>query len=248
MDGFHVLMYHEIIRREDFDEENPSRIQVKQDYQDVLPKPLFVFLEEFEKQMAYLYEEGYTVLKLQDVIGFFYLGKAIPEKSVLITFDDMYKSALLYAYPVLKRYGFSAVGFVVLDWLFDEVQQYSSRRSVCLSKGELGEMADVFEYANHSRALHTRKDGIAALQTASRDAFCEDAGACKEFVGIKDAYAYPFGVFTEEAVEWLKESGFRLAFTTVGGKNTIETDPFKIHRDGVLLQFDMERFREILAK
>ena len=248
MNEFRVLMYHEIIREEDFEEKNNSGIKVNQNYQDILPKPLFVLFEEFEKQMAYLNENGYTVLKIQDVVDFFYCGKNVPEKAVLITFDDMYKSVLLYAYPVLKRHGFSAVGFVVLDWLFHEVQQYSSRQSVCLSKGELVGMGDVFEYANHSKALHTRKDGLTALQTVDRTAFCADTEACRQFVNIKDVYAYPFGIFTDEVVQWLKESGFRLAFTTVEGENTIGTDPYKIHRNGVFLDSNIDRFINILIQ
>ncbi|NJD03219.1 MAG: hypothetical protein FIA99_11660 [Ruminiclostridium sp.] len=246
MNGFHVLMYHEIVRKEDFDEENNSWIKVNQDYHDILPKVLFVFLEEFEKQMAYLHENRYTILTLKDVIDFFYCGKSIPEKAVLITFDDMYKSVLLYAYPVLKRYGFSATGFVVLDWLFDEVQKYSSRQSVCLSKSELWEMGDVFEYACHSKALHIRKDGLTALQTVDRTAFCIDTEACRQFVNSRDAYAYPFGIFTDEIIQWLKESGFRLAFTTAGGKNTAAADPYKIQRDCIFLELNIDRFIHIL--
>lgn len=248
MNSFNVLMYHEIIRKEDFDEGNNSAIKVSQNYHDVLPKALFVLLEEFEKQMAYLHENGYTALKLQDVIDFFYCKGSLPEKAVLITFDDMYKSVLVYAYPVLKRYGFSAVGFVVLDWLFEEAHPYSSRRSVCLSKGELGTMGDVFEYANHSKALHTRKDGLTALQTADKTVFCTDTDTCRQFVNIKDVYAYPFGIYTDEIIQWLKESGFKLAFTTAGGNNTIGIDPYKIRRNGIFLNINIDRFADILIQ
>ncbi len=247
MNGFCVLMYHELIRKEDFAIEEYTGIKVKQNYHDVLPKPLFALLEEFEKQMAYLHENRYNIIKLQDVIDFYYSGKNLPEKAILLTFDDMYKSVLLYAYPVLKRYGFSAVGFVVLDWLFNEARQYSSHQSVCLSKGELEGMGDVFEYACHSTALHTRKEGLTALQTVDRTAFYADTEACRQFADSKDAYAYPFGIYTDEVVRWLKELDFRLAFTAEGGKNKIGTDPYKLYRNGVFLDVTMDGFRNILS-
>ncbi|MBU5592164.1 polysaccharide deacetylase family protein [Clostridium sp. MSJ-4] len=246
MSAFHVLMYHEIIKKEDFNTNNNSVIKVNQQYEDILPKPLFVFLEEFEKQMDYLHKSGYVTLKLHQIIEFFYKNKPLPEKSVLITFDDMYKSSLIYAYPILKKYGFSAVGFVVLDWLFNEEKSYSKTESVCLSKGELDKMKDVFQYANHSKALHTRKDGVTALQTIDKGSFIDDVKGCENFVEVKNIYAYPFGVFKEEVVHWLKELGFLLAFTTEGGRNDINTNPLMLHRNAVVLQCTLEQFKTIL--
>lgn len=248
MNKFNVLMYHEIIEKGDFNPEKDSHIKVRQNYDDILPKPLFVFRQEFEKQMKYLSDNNYNILQLRDIIDFYYNNKDLPEKSVLITFDDMFKSAMLYGYPVLKKYGFTAVGFVVLDWLFDDVQCYSGSESVCLSKGELDTMRDVFEYACHSSSMHTRKDGITALQSAEREAFINDTEKCRQFVDARDVFAYPFGVLTEDIVRWLKEMDFKLAFGTGPGGNTIDTDPFEIHRDGVFLNFDMDRFAEILVK
>lgn len=246
MEGYKVLMYHEIIRKEDFDYSKYKGIKVRQGYEDMLPPVLFAYLESFEKQMGYLHEEGFVTLSLKDVIDFHYNKKPLPEKSVLLTFDDMYKSVLLYAYPILKRYGFHAVGFVVRDWIFDEVQGYSAGQSVCMAAEELDKMRNVFEYANHSKALHTRRDGKGALQSIDKAAFLEDLLACEEFVDTKHVFAYPFGIYTEENISWLKEAGFLLAFTSQGGTNTIESDPYKLCRNGVLLDYDMEKFKEMM--
>jgi peptidoglycan/xylan/chitin deacetylase (PgdA/CDA1 family) len=241
-------MYHEIIKKDDFDINNHSQIVVNQGYQDVLPKPLFVFLEEFEAQMQYLYENGYHTLKLQEVVDFFYNGKPLPEKSLLLTFDDLYQSVLRYAYPILKRYQFHAVGFVVLDWLFDETKSYSNTQSICLSKEEIETMRDVFEYANHTNSLHTRKDGLTTLQTVDEATFCEDIGACEDYVDTKKVFAYPFGIFTEEVVQYLKKMGFLLAFTTDGGQNDQETNPLRLRRNGVFLDFGLNKFKEIFNR
>jgi peptidoglycan/xylan/chitin deacetylase (PgdA/CDA1 family) len=245
MEGFHVLMYHELIKKEDFDYANYKGIKVQQDYQDILPPVLFAHLEAFESQMKYLYEEGYVTLTLRDVIDFYYHNKALPEKSVLLTFDDLYKSILLYAYPILKKYNFHAVGFVVKDWLFEEVQSYSTTQSVCLSKQELEQMKDVFEYANHTKALHTRRAGQGALQIVDKSSFIEDMKDCEQYVGTKNVFAYPFGIYTDENIDWLKGEGFLLAFTSVDGKNTKATDTYKLHRNGVLLGYDLEAFKAI---
>ncbi len=243
--GFNVLMYHEIIKKQDYNPNNYGGIDVKQKYEDVLPQVLFAYKEEFERQMEYLYENGYITLKLQQVVDFYYNNKPLPEKAVLLTFDDMYKSQLLNAYPILKKYNFNAVGFVALDWLFDEPKEDSPGRSVCLSREELEIMSDVFEYANHTKALHTRKDNLTALQTVDKNTFIEDIKACEEFVSVKHMLAYPFGVHTEENIKWLKEIGTLLAFTSESGKNTKETDPLKLHRNAVILHYDLEKFKAI---
>lgn len=248
MKGFKVLMYHEIIKREDFDYSKYKGIKVKQNYQDRLPPALFTYLEEFERQMKYLYDEGYTTLKLEDIVDFYYGNKELPEKSVLLTFDDMYKSVLLYAYPILKKYKFNGVGFVVKDWLFDEVQSYSIRESVCLCHKELNEMTDVFEYANHTNSLHKRDGGVTALQNVDKDLFIEDIKACEEYVDTKHVFAYPFGIYTDGNIDWLKEEEFLLAFTSKGGKNTKDTNPYKLNRNGIFIDCDFENFNDIIME
>jgi peptidoglycan/xylan/chitin deacetylase (PgdA/CDA1 family) len=246
MKGFNVLMYHEIIKKENYDFNNASHIKVRQDYDDILPNMLFTYLEEFEMQMKYLYENGYKTLRLQDVADYYYNNKVLPEKSVLLTFDDMFKSVYIYAYPILKKYNFNAVGFVVLDWIFDEKQEYSSSSSVCMSKDELKEISDVFEFANHTKALHTRKGEATTVQTIDKESFIKDIEKCEAFVNAKGAFAYPFGGYNEEVINRLKELGFKLGFTSVPGKNNINTEPFELHRDGVLINIDLNKFINML--
>ncbi len=53
--GFTTLVYHEIQKMAEFHPEHPSAIDVKQDYNDILPSLLFVTLEHFEEQMRYLH-------------------------------------------------------------------------------------------------------------------------------------------------------------------------------------------------
>ena len=246
MNTFTVLMYHEIIKKEDFKEGNNSRLLVGDGYNDILPQPLFVFLHEFEMQMKYLYENNYSIITLKDIIDFYYNNKPLKEKSVLITFDDMYKSSFIYAYPILKKYNFSAVGFVVLDWIFEREEEYDPLRSVCLSKEELQSMEDVFTYANHTKTLHKREHGITDLQKVDKDTFIEDIRKCDEFIEEKKVFAYPFGVFKEEVVDWLQEESFSLGFTTEQGINTRDQNPLKLKRNMVALNCNMESFKNIL--
>ncbi|MGL4346045.1 MAG: polysaccharide deacetylase family protein [Cellulosilyticaceae bacterium] len=251
MSGFKVLLYHEIIAKEDYKEAQGSPIQVKQAYGDLLPHRFFTYLEDFESQMAYLYEVGYHTLSLEEVRAFYEEGKTLPNKSVLITFDDMFVSVYRYAYPILKRYGFHAVGFVVGEWLFDETMAYNPEVSVCMSIKELEQMRDVFEYANHTHTMHTKRftgtgQMVTAIQEASQAEFEQDLACCERYMTYQEAFAYPFGAYTQENLTWLKKLGYRLAFIAQEGWNTIETDPLLLYRDAVLLGTRREAFITLL--
>jgi len=116
-----------------------------------------------------------------------------------------------------------------------------------MSWEELDQMRDVFEYANHTGSLHTRNNGKGALEDIDKNSFAQDIKACEDYVTTKHVFAYPFGIYTTENMDWLREGGFLMAFTSVPGKNTKETNPYELYRDGVLLDYDLEKFKAVLS-
>src|SRR5690606_13926222 len=68
--------------------------------------------EHFESQMAWLSRSGYTTLDAERFAGFL-RGEAVPERSVLLTFDDGYLDNWVYAHPVLHKYGLKALLFLI---------------------------------------------------------------------------------------------------------------------------------------
>jgi peptidoglycan/xylan/chitin deacetylase (PgdA/CDA1 family) len=246
--GFSTLMYHEIRKKEEFNPEHPSTIDVKQDYHDTLPSPLFVTLEHFEEQMDYLHKENYHTLTLDEVKDYYYQGKELPEKSILITFDDCFQSLKRYAYPILKKYGFHAAAFVVTSWLHDEPKEFNPDQSIALTKSDLEEMIDVFQYANHTNAFHQRTDEKTSMMMATSDEeFSMDLDKCNEYVQVKDVFAFPFGLYNERNVNLLKEKGFTLAFTTTTGKNDRDTDPMYLKRNAIPYFVEPDAFKKIVG-
>jgi peptidoglycan/xylan/chitin deacetylase (PgdA/CDA1 family) len=74
---------------------------------------LWISTERFEEQMAFLASHGYRTLTLSECIPYFAAHNPIPKRSVVLTFDDGFTNFREYAFPILKRYGFSASVFVV---------------------------------------------------------------------------------------------------------------------------------------
>lgn len=247
--SFSTLMYHEIREGASFNEHHPSNIDVKQEYNDVLPAPLFVTKESFEEQMAYLYHNNYHTLTLDEVKDYYYNNKELPKNSVLLTFDDCYQSIKIFAYPILKKYNFHGVAFVVTNWLHENPKDFNPNKSVCLAESELSTMSDVFEYANHTASFHQRVNlTTSSLTLSSDEAFSYDLDLCnsKSYITAKDVFAYPFGIYEDRNVDLLKKKGFKLAFTSVNGINDKHTNPLLLHRNAIPYFMTMETFEKVL--
>jgi peptidoglycan/xylan/chitin deacetylase (PgdA/CDA1 family) len=76
----------------------------------------------FEEQMHYLYENGFKTVSLDEFYFYIAGGKdkrRIEKKKILITFDDGFADNFIHAYPILKRYGFCAVVFLITSRVTD---------------------------------------------------------------------------------------------------------------------------------
>ena len=246
--SFAVLLYHEIRESGMLRRGETSPIEVRQDYDDNLPGPLFMTLESFKEQMTYLAENSFHTLTLAEIMAYYYDQMPLPEKSILLTFDDCYQSMARYAYPLLKKHGFHAVSFVVTGWLNTVSKPFDPDHSVCLTQGDLKEMADVFEYANHTDRFHKRTDEqTSAMMTAGDNELIEDLNRCNEsgIIQAGDVFAYPFGLYSERNAALLRKQGFKLAFTCEKGRNDRGDDPLLLKRTVIPYFMDMETFRKI---
>ncbi len=244
---FKTLVFHEIRPMKEI-KLGMRPVEVKNGYEDQLPLPLFNSVSNFEAEMTYLKESGYHFLILDEVKSFFYEKKPLPEKSVLITFDDCFQSMKQHAYPILKRLDIPVTVFAATGWLFDHKSDYSAETSKTLSFKELEEMTDIFTYANHTHDFHERKGMEASkLMWESEEDVIQDLEKCSEWVEERDIFAYPFGLYNQENVKLLEENQFRLAFTTKQGLTTQSTHPLEIERYVIPFMMTLEEFKEIIT-
>nr|WP_249274550.1 polysaccharide deacetylase family protein [Enterococcus sp. 9E7_DIV0242] len=243
---FRTLVFHEIRPVEELNGQQRP-IVVADGYEDALPLPLFDSLPLFKEQINYLKQEGFHSLRISEVRAFYEKGEPLPEKSVLLTFDDCYQSMKEYAYPILKEAGFQATVFVAAGWLFQTPSVYQPEVSKVLSQQELTEMIDVFEYANHTTHFHERRGTTQSRPMwESPERFKEDILACNDYVELTDVFAYPFGLYDQQTVSVLKELDFTLAFTTKPGINTRETAPLELNRDVIPYTLPIETFKKMM--
>lgn len=241
---FTTLVYHEIRPQAEI-QTGMRPILVRDGYEDQLPLALYNGVDCFEAQMKYLTEHGYHFLTMSEVKAFYQGEVTLPEKSVLVTFDDCYQSLKKYAYPILHELKIPATVFTVTGWLFEQPSAYDADHSKVLSLPELAEMRDLFEYANHTNHFHQRR-GTTASMSMWEDAakFAEDLAECNAYEAIDyhDVFAYPFGLYAKSNVTTLAENGFVLSFTTEPGSNTRATAPLELHRDVIPNQMPLALF------
>jgi len=247
MNRLTVLMYHEILPLEAWPASGPGPVRTAQGVSDVLPAPLYVWRTDFEAQMEFLVREKFAVVSGARVAEAFSGGEPLPDRAVLLTFDDLWKGGMTAAYPVLKRLGLPAVAFLVSGWLFDSPQEPVPGSPVCLSRGEWKAFGDVFAFANHTDLLHTRGASGPALATVGQDEFTADLRRCEQWTTLKGVFAYPFGAVGPGALAGLEAENFSLAFTTEPGVNDDATDRLRLRRNLVPRGAGLDEFARILA-
>jgi peptidoglycan/xylan/chitin deacetylase (PgdA/CDA1 family) len=79
----------------------------------VMQKHYHIYPENFEAQMQYLKDNNYHPITMKQLTDSYKNGTGLPEKSVVLTFDDGWKNQYTYAFPILKKFGYSATFFII---------------------------------------------------------------------------------------------------------------------------------------
>ena len=197
--------------------------------------------ETFDRQMAYLKQQGYHVITMQQFLDFIEFRRRPPKKSVLITIDDGVKATKTIAYPILKKYGFTAVAFIITDYI------KTKPNSVFLNWDELKELKDsgVLEIENHS-ASHCDLTSIKDEQldrelNESRRVLAEKLGVTTKCL------AYPYGLVNKKVMDAMRKYDYRLGFTVIRGGNGAFFHPLMLRRSMVYNSDKMEDFTKMLV-
>lgn len=176
--------------------------------------------EDFEEGMDYLHREGYYTPTLQELEQYVKGEITLPKKSVVITFDDGYENNLVYAYPILKKYNFKAAVFIIGNKVPENNEPFDPARKSFLTKAQMEESKDVFEFHSHTYNLHYKgfeKCGSEYAAGLDTKLLKQDMKQMKEF-GIDTPYfAYPYGNKSTQMMYYLREEGYRMAFSVRQG-------------------------------
>lgn len=185
--------------------------------------------EMFENDLKYLKQKGYKSITVRNLYAINNNERTLSPKSIMITFDDGQESFHKYAFPLLKKYGFSAIFSVIGKYteMYSNINEHNIKYSH-VTWEQIKEMGQsgIVEYGNHSYDMHTNS-GVGRLGVTQKAG--ESDEKYKEAVendikiyndlfeknlGYKpNFYTYPYGRFSKKTEQIIKNNGFYAAFT-----------------------------------
>ncbi len=210
------------------------------------PDAMTVREADFEAQMRFLRENGYRVIPLDDLFEFLRFRRQIPARSVVITFDDGWRSVYDIAWPILKKYGYPATLFVYTDLIVGSRETLSWEQVRELSRDGL----DIQCHSKTHRYLgrKERKESFRDYFEAVRKEIVESSRILRKHTGREVKYlAYPYGDTNAFVVAMLRREGYRLAFTVERESSPFFSNDFRVSREMIYGSFNLEDFRNNLT-
>ena len=220
-----ILMYHHI------------RINPRPN--DPVWAALNVTPENLDDQIHYLVSNNYHIVTLSDLYEALRIQGTLPSHSVVLTFDDGYRSFYDNVFPILKKYSIKVDQFVITQ---------AVGASAYLTWDEIKEMdaTGLVEWGGHTRHHPD-------LTTLSNQAMIDEITGSKsdleEHLGRPITwFAYPYGSYNEKIVQTVKNAGFIGAVSTIYGSGQSMQQVFLLKRIMVDGRYTLDAFIARLPK
>lgn len=196
--------------------------------------------DTLKNDIEFLKSHGYSFVSAKELIDYTENGSLLPEKPVMLTFDDGFYNSYGYVMPILEEFDAKAVVSVVGSF----TDEFSESNIANMTYGYL-RWIDVYEMflnsridiGNHSYDFHSNSNGRNGSKKkqgesseAYRNVFYHDTKKAQdrflEKTGFSPViYTYPFGAYSDETTDILKDMGFKISLTCNEGVNIITPDP-----------------------
>jgi peptidoglycan/xylan/chitin deacetylase (PgdA/CDA1 family) len=193
-------------------------------------KLLYVSPDSFERQLWTMRRLGLRGVSTSE--GMARLANGTSRGCVVLTFDDGYADTLETAVPLMKRYGFGATCYVVSGavgtynhWDAELLRETKP----LMSRDQLDQwLAAGMEVGSHSLS-HPRLHELP--QEIARHEIAESRTALRNMLGVPiEHFAYPFGQFSVDIVELVRQAGYSSAMTILPGVARASDDRLRLPR------------------
>ena len=190
-----------------------------------------------EQDLQYLQEHGYTSVLPEELIAYAAGQGSLPEKPVLLSFDDGYYNNYSYVYPLLEKYDMRAVISVVGSF----TEQYSAQDAVMnnnyshLSWAQLREMlaSGRVTLGNHSYDMHSEKTRVGFCRASNESEqdyvreITQDVSHMQRLARenlsgyTMQVLTYPYGTYNKLTEQIAHDLGFSMTLTCYEKVNTV---------------------------
>lgn len=166
---------------------------------------------QFEAQIKALADSGYHAISPDQLYNYLAYNERLPQKPVMLTFDDSRVEHALIAAPVLEKYGFRGVFFIMT---------ITYNKKNYMSKDQIAQLAR----AGHTVGLHTWDHNMVTKYKEESDWKKEVTDPKKGLEGITgktvDYFAYPYGICSHQAAEELHKY-MKLSFILISKRDSV---------------------------
>jgi peptidoglycan/xylan/chitin deacetylase (PgdA/CDA1 family) len=215
-----ILCYHGVTERQERSPLDPFGLHIRH--------------ERFTAQLDYL-QQHYHVISLRDYLKAKDERRALPDYSVVLTFDDGYRNFLTAAAPRLAERKMPASVFVITERVRSDNPKLESAWAesddvAYLSWEEAQELSkeQAIEFGSHT--CSHRKLSQLSLEDAERELHASQAVITERIGNGALPLAYPYGSYSEAIIEKARALNYACALTTDAGTNDPQTDPFALRR------------------
>ena len=198
MTFFPILTYHQL-----FDDREDNNLTYA------------IHVNDFERQIEYLYQNGFRTIVLNDNIAYSRKTFVTNRKLVCITFDDGASSDFFYAFPILKKYDFTGVFFITTDRV-DTSHNVTWENLIAMK-------SEGMSIQSHT-VTHPFLSSLTDIQV--RQELLQSKLTLEKQLAISvDFISIPGGFLSKKVIETAKTVGYRSVCTSVPGFNTISLEP-----------------------
>lgn len=210
-----------------------------------LQNNFFIHPDTFAKDLDYLKANGYTTIFMDELIAYTKGGTPLPEKPIVLSFDDGYYNNYLYAFPLLKERNMKMTLSILGKYTdeFSKVEENNAAYSH-VTWTQIDEMRNsgLVEIQNHTYNLHTYNNGRKGSMQKSGESLDAYRKILKDDVGglqkriesmtgyVPTTFTYPFGYIGENSGKVIQELGFSATLSCEEGINYITKDPEDLYR------------------
>lgn len=202
-------------------------------------RTLTVTPEAFEAQVKYLADHGYHAIYFSNLVAYFQNGVPLPEKPIILTFDDGWVDDYKVAYPILRKYCMVGTFFPPINWVNNgggmQVMDWPMIEE--MSRGGM-------EFGSHTLNHHLLNN---LNETQIRQQLVDSKAEIeKHVVRPVVALAYPGGGYNALVVSLVPKAGYSAAVGVTANPDQLRANLFTLHRTTITYSDNLEMFERRL--
>lgn len=202
---------------------------------DAVRKSLTISQDLFNEQLKFLAAQGYTTIHIADLINHFQTGAPLPEKPIILTFDDGYDDNYTNVFPTLKDFGFRGTFFIIgapTDYGSPGYLRWEQILEMYNNGMEIGAHSLTHRYNLGQFSASIQDSEIKKGHQLMAD----------HLPNWMPLFSYPSGSYNQYTLDLLRRLGYVAAVTTKQGAQQSSQAPLELRRIRIRGEWSMSQF------